>query len=94
MLTKYYGLNTARKKNEYWERIVNDDRKYLNEAIESLKPETAEVIRLYYFEHKSMLDICLIIDKSISIVRNHYNRGMFLIYHYIEERKLSSSVKR
>jgi DNA-directed RNA polymerase specialized sigma24 family protein len=92
--SKYYGLNTISQKNDYWRKIIAEEPMVLADAIASLNLETAKVIRLYYIEGKSMQDISLIIKKSISIVRHHHSRGIFLIYHIIDKRKSSSSLIR
>jgi DNA-directed RNA polymerase specialized sigma24 family protein len=56
----------------------------LRHALTMLKPETATVLRLHYAESKSLKEIGSLIGKSNSTVRNHHNRGIFLVFQWLE----------
>ncbi len=56
-------------------------------SIEILPSETAKVLRLHYDSKLSLKEICMVMNKSISTVRNHHNRGIFLLKKYHRENK-------
>jgi DNA-directed RNA polymerase specialized sigma24 family protein len=64
----------------------------LRYALTMLKPETATVLRLHYAEGKPLKEIGSIIGKSNSTVRNHHNRGIFLVFQYLEYQQVPSPV--
>lgn len=78
-----YRLNSNRERKAYWEelslRYTEDE---VQKALASLEPTTRKVLLLYYAESYSFKEICTMIQRSISIVRNHHNRGFFQLYRY------------
>lgn len=48
-------------------------------ASRELPPESLKVLHLRYVENRSMRDIATILGKSSAMVRNHHNRGLFLL---------------
>ncbi len=52
---------------------------------EKLPAETLRVLELHYLQQKSMKEICAILNKSMTVVRNHRNRGLFLLKSYYEK---------
>lgn len=52
---------------------------------QKLPPETLQVLELYYLEQKTLKEIAVIMNKSMTVVRNHRNRGLFLLKAYYEQ---------
>jgi RNA polymerase sigma factor (sigma-70 family) len=62
------------------------DIEVLLTAIDILPEDTAHVLRLHYLEKRSLKEISGMIGKSISTVRNHQGRGLFLLHrHFIKK---------
>jgi RNA polymerase sigma factor (sigma-70 family) len=70
--------------------IKQNDEKLtlLLSSIQILPPDTARVIQLYYYRKLSLKEICVIMDKSISTVRNHHNRGIFLLKKHLRKSQI------
>jgi DNA-directed RNA polymerase specialized sigma24 family protein len=86
--TPPYGLNTFKEKSAYWFRKQADNPAALQEALALLPPDMATVLRLHYVDQVSIKDIGAYIRKSISTVRHHLHRGIFLVFHYLEYQEL------
>lgn len=52
---------------------------------QKLPPDTLRVLELHYLDQKSLKEICAILDKSMTVVRNHRNRGIFLLKEFYEK---------
>jgi RNA polymerase sigma factor (sigma-70 family) len=76
-------LNTNNARQDFWKNSKSEvpDRTF-NEALKSLHPVSALVLRLRYEEDYELNEIAQIIGKSISIVRNHHNRGIFKLQQF------------
>jgi DNA-directed RNA polymerase specialized sigma24 family protein len=59
--------------------MENSIKKGYLDGINLLPEETARGILLYYQDKKSIQEISLLTGRSQSIVRNHHNRGLFLL---------------
>jgi len=60
----------------------------------TLKPDSARVLKWHYIEGYSLHEIATLIGKSISTVRNHHNRGIFLLHQYFfgaEKKRINSA---
>jgi DNA-directed RNA polymerase specialized sigma24 family protein len=66
----------------------DDDLNLLLSSINILPPDTAKVIRLYYHGKLPIKEICVVMNKSISTIRNHHNRGIFLLKKHVEKNKV------
>ena len=66
------------------EEITSEQMK---KAISTLPASTEMVIRLRYEQGKSLDEICILLNKSISIIRNHHNRGLFLVQKFYTKSK-------
>jgi len=89
---KPYGLKNYQQQSEYWWKMQRRKPTALRNAVTMLKPETATVLRLHYVEGKPLKDIGRMIGKSNSTVRNHHNRGIFLVFQYLEYQQVPSPV--
>jgi len=81
---KPYGLKNYKLQTAYWEKAQLRNPADLVQAMGLLRPEMATVLQLHYLEGKTFRQIAGIIGKSLSTVRNHLNRGIFLIFQYLE----------
>jgi DNA-directed RNA polymerase specialized sigma24 family protein len=80
-------FNSNKERREYWKLVQT---KYslmeINKAMLTLKPEAAKVLSLHYQQNHSFKDISEIMQKSITIIRNHHNRGIYKLYRYFNPR--------
>ncbi|HRQ51025.1 MAG TPA: sigma factor-like helix-turn-helix DNA-binding protein, partial [Agriterribacter sp.] len=58
----------------------------LEKALNMLKPDTRKVLCLHYQHHRSLQEITVLISRSITVVRNHHNRGIYKLYRYFNPR--------
>lgn len=71
-----------RKDNRYitWKILVQKvPEERFSLALSSLSESISTVLRMYYSENRSVAEIANDIGKSISVVRNHRNKGIFLL---------------
>jgi DNA-directed RNA polymerase specialized sigma24 family protein len=76
-------FNSNKERKTYWEMLIekyNSDE--IEKAIAALKPDTARVICLHYRQHYSLKEITTIMNRSITVIRNHHNRGIYKLYRY------------
>ena len=52
--------------------------------------ETEMVLHLHYRYEKTLKDVALIIGKSISIVYNHHNRGLYMLEKYLNQQEINN----
>jgi DNA-directed RNA polymerase specialized sigma subunit len=70
----------------YWKQIKESySDEEINQALSTLKPQTLIIIKMRYQEERSFPEIAELIDRSISIARNHHNRGIFLLQKYFSQ---------
>jgi DNA-directed RNA polymerase specialized sigma24 family protein len=89
---KPYGLKNYQQQSAYWRKMQQQNPAALGNALMMLKPQTATVLRLHYAEGKTLNEIGNLIGKSNSTVRNHHNRGIFLVFQYLEYQQAPPSV--
>ena len=76
-------FNSNKERKAYWERLVKEyPVTEIDQAFNTLKPDTAEVVRLCYQQHYSLKEITVIMNRSITVIRNHHNRGIYKLYRY------------
>lgn len=76
-------FNSNKERVAYWERLVKEyPEAELNQAFETLKLDTAKVIKLCYQQQYSLKEIAVIMNRSITVIRNHHNRGIYKLYRY------------
>lgn len=51
-------------------------------ALQRMPPETARVLVLHYLMKYPLKDIAKIINRSMTVVYNHHNRGMVQLYKF------------
>jgi len=80
---KEQSLPTSKKTLSYWGELVGIPEKMaFVRAVRHLPAQTYKVLMLHYGQQKSIKDIAVITGKSVSTVRNHHNRGIFLLRKY------------
>jgi DNA-directed RNA polymerase specialized sigma24 family protein len=80
-----FDSNTERK--AYWELIHSQyTASQLQEAMRTLKPDAQRVLDLHYNQQYSLQEITVLVNRSISVVRNHHNRGIYKLYRYFNPR--------
>ncbi len=79
-------FNTNTERRAYWEKINRENSsEKIEEALNSLPTDTTKVLRLHYQQLHTLKEIAPIIQRSISIVRNHHNRGIYLLGQYFHD---------
>lgn len=76
---------TATKKTDI--KAITEKMLLLIELCQKLPPDTIRVLELYYLQHKTLKEICIILGKSMTVIRNHRNRGLYLLKQYYESGK-------
>jgi DNA-directed RNA polymerase specialized sigma24 family protein len=89
---KPYGLKNYRQQSAYWRKMQQQNPAGLGKALTMLKPEIATVLRLHYAGGKPLKEIGGLIGKSNSTARSHHNRGIFLVFQYLEYPQAPSPV--
>lgn len=85
-------FNSNKERREYWELIqtkypVNE----IEKALLKLKPDAAKVLTLYYRQDFSFKEITFIMKKSITVIRNHHNRGIYKLYRHFNPRSTETA---
>jgi DNA-directed RNA polymerase specialized sigma24 family protein len=79
-------FNTNKERRAFWEKITREHSpEKIEEALDILAPDTARVLRLHYQQLYTLTQIVPLINRSISVVRNHHNRGIFRLGQYFGE---------
>lgn len=77
------GFKTNKARRAYWQKInTQQDAAEIEKALNTLPADTAHVIRLHFQQGHSLNEIAHLIHRSISIVRNHHNRGIYKLSQY------------
>ncbi|HLX92976.1 MAG TPA: sigma factor-like helix-turn-helix DNA-binding protein [Puia sp.] len=76
-------FNSNKERSAYWEEMCRQySESAVKQAIDSLKQDTQEVLHLHYGKGHSLSEIATIMNKSITVIRNHHNRGIFKLHRY------------
>lgn len=80
-------LNSNKDRKAYWKKMIAEyNPEILDQALRTLKPDTEKVLRLHYQQHHPLKDISAMVKLSITVIRNHHNRGIYLLYRYFNPR--------
>ena len=75
------------QRRAFWHQMIE---KYspaeIEEALNTLHPDAARVLQLHYLMKYPLKDIGKIVNRSMTVVRNHHNRGIFKLHQYFERR--------
>ena len=83
MEIKKISLNTTKEKKEYFNKLIREySTNEISDAMQSLNKDTSKVLELHFEKGHSLQAISGIMNRSISVIRNHYNRGIFKLYKY------------
>jgi DNA-directed RNA polymerase specialized sigma24 family protein len=76
-------FNSNKERETYWKTLVTTcSATELEKAINTLKTDTAKVIDQRYRKGHSLKEIALNMKRSITVIRNHHNRGIYKLYRY------------
>jgi len=82
---KSSGLNTNELRKAYWHSLVREESNIaFEQALAAIDQTSAQVLRWLYVDGYSFKEITVLLNRSISIVRNHHNRGMFQLQQYFQ----------
>lgn len=83
----YVQLNTNKQRNAYWKYICEHySDEQMIKALATLKADAVKVLSLYYCNQLSFKEIAKAMNKSVSVVRNHYIVSIFRLYAYFNPR--------
>ena len=57
-------------------------KKHKNICLPYFNTYTAKVLELHYYEGHSLKAITLILKRLLTVIYNHYNRGIFKLHKY------------
>lgn len=84
-------LHNNKQRRAYWEQLTSEHTPaIIEQALKTLPTDTAQVLRWRYAEGHALKDIVLLLGKSISIVRNHHNLGMFRLFQHFHPEDVPS----
>jgi DNA-directed RNA polymerase specialized sigma24 family protein len=79
-------LNTNKQRESFWQELVHKtSSEEFRNGLSAIDPISARVLKWHYMEGYSLQEIVQLLGKSISIVRNHHNRGIFELQKYFIE---------
>lgn len=76
---------TTQRKTEI--KAITEKMLLLLKLTQKLPPDTLRVMELHYLQQKPLKEVCTILNKSMTVVRNHRNRGLFLLKKIYEAEK-------
>lgn len=77
-------FNSNEERRLYWAQANQEySARKIEEALATMKPDTANVLRLHYHKGMTLKEIAAHIDRSMTVVRNHHNRGIYLLHRYL-----------
>lgn len=80
-------FNSNKERRAYWEELHEKYSAFqLEEAFSTLKPDAQKVLRLHYEQGLPIKEIAQQINRSLTVVRNHHNRGIYKLYRYFNPR--------
>ncbi|OSZ77202.1 hypothetical protein CAP36_12370 [Chitinophagaceae bacterium IBVUCB2] len=83
------------KRRKFWQELVESlTPEEVEKALASINPVSAQVLKWHYYDCNKLSEIVTLLNKSISIVRNHHNRGIFELRQYTSQRKCSAKNPR
>lgn len=87
-------LNTNKDRAVLWQELLNQyEGKEIEQAFESLKPETQMVLLMHYGEDHKFKDIAVLMQLPVSVIRHHHNRGIYKLYRHFNPQAIEN-IKR
>lgn len=81
-------FNSNKERRAFWEEM---HKKYsaaqINAALETLKPDSVKVLLLHYSDGHGLPQIAVLMQRSVTVIRDHHNRGIYKLHKYFEARK-------
>lgn len=83
------------KRRKFWQELVNHfPPDEVEKTLSAIDPISAQVLKWHYNDCHKLSEIVSLLNKSISIVRNHHNRGIFELRQYMAQRKCTATNPR
>lgn len=71
------------ERRAYWDILTQTyTPAELEEALNRLHPDTSRVLQLHYLMKYPLRDIAPILNRSMTVVRNHHARGIVQLYKH------------
>jgi DNA-directed RNA polymerase specialized sigma24 family protein len=87
-------FNSNQDRSAYWKHIQETySEEEIKQAFAILKPNTLIALKMRYEEGRSFPEIAEALDRSISIARNHHNRGIFLLHKHFSQKDSAEKAK-
>ncbi|HMR82863.1 MAG TPA: sigma factor-like helix-turn-helix DNA-binding protein [Niabella sp.] len=75
-----------KQRQAFWQQMMQQyTAAEVEKALHTLPVEVEKVLRLYYFNAMSFSDIADKMDRSISVIYNHHNRGIYKLWQYFNQ---------
>lgn len=63
----------------------------VEKALDMLKPDAKKVLILHYRENLPFSKISELMKRSMTVIRNHHNRGIYKLYRHFNPRSSETS---
>ncbi len=81
-----FAINTNKQRKAFWEELTKQiPSAELEKALATIDPTDARVLRWHYMDGHRFPQIVTLLNRSISIVRNHHNRGIYYLQEYFQD---------
>lgn len=79
------GFHNNKARRAYWQELLQQHGiEKIKAALLTLPADTEKVLELHYLSGHSFEEIVTMMNRSISIIRNHHNRGIHLLQRYFD----------
>jgi DNA-directed RNA polymerase specialized sigma24 family protein len=80
---KIHLLNSYQQRKAYWEKLLNEvGINEIEHALSNVQADTTRVLRWHYLDNYTFKEIAHLLNRSISIVRNHHDRGVYKLHKH------------
>ncbi len=80
-------FNSNKERRFYWESLnISYSNEEMDKALATLKSDTSKVLQLHYLHKYSLKEIAKLLNRSIAVIRNHHNRGIYKLYRHFNPR--------
>lgn len=81
-------FNNKNELQDWWDEMNKTySKEEIDQAIATLKPDAQKVIRWHYEHSLPLKDIAPILSRSLTIIRSHQYRGIYLLHKYFKQKK-------
>lgn len=89
-------ITSPKTRRAFWEAMQKTQTpEAIQKALKTLPGDTTKILNLHYGTKHTVKDIAYMLNRSVSYVRHHQNRGIFLLQkHFDNNRREVDKVDR